>query len=202
MKTSRTIGMLALICSATTAFAENDPPVTAFSVPSPQVVTSGSNLTFTVSVTDTNRGRPALTITNWQNGYHLDGSVGNGYANYTFSYTPTAGAMMGFQQDVAFVATTGDSPAAVKTMAIVVMPGFVSPVLLVNAVCETGRFKFDIAGGASKGVIGVLQASTNNVDWESIQVLYGSDSTDLDPTNSAELDATTFAQQFFRVWQR
>ena len=182
------------------ASATNTAPVMTFSVPSPQVVAVGSNLTFAVTVTDADGDIPELTITNWPPGIrHFDAAVGNGSLTGSFTTIPSTVARWTSPYDVLFIASDGVNPPVSNTMTVVVTPAWAAPLVLTNGLCENGQFHFEILGaGPPKGTIGVVQVSTNLTNWETIGILGGGDQ----PVDSFTDAAATNSTRFYRVRQK
>ena len=193
--------LVAMMRFAFLASATNTPPVMTFSVRSPQVVAVGSTLTFAVTVTDADGDVPELTITNWPPGSrHFDAAFGSGSLTGSFTYIPSTAARWASPYDVVFIASDGVNPPVSNTMTVVVTPAGAAPVTLAHAVCENGVFHFEILGaGPSIGTVGVVQASTNLMNWETIGILGGGDQ----PVDSfTDAAATNSACRFYRVRQR
>jgi len=182
------------------ARADNTAPVITFSVPSPQVVAIGSNLTFGVTVTDADGDIPELTITNWPPGIrHFDAAVGSGSVTGSFTCIPSTAAGWTSPYSVLFVASDGVNPPVSNIMTVVVTPAAAAVVTLTNGVWESGQFHFEIRGaGPPKGTIGVVQASTNLVNWETVGILGGEQPVD-SFTDRAAADSPW---RFYRVRQK
>jgi hypothetical protein len=84
-------------------------------------------------------------------------------------------------------------------MTVVVTPSWAAPLTLANPFSENGQFYFEILGtGPPNGTIGVVQASTNLIHWETIGILGGDQ-----PVGSfADAAATNFTRRFYRVRQK
>jgi hypothetical protein len=172
-----------------------------FSVPSPQVVAVGSNLTFAVTVTDADGDVPDVTITNRPPGFfHFDAALGSGSLKGSFTYVPSTAARWASPYSVVFIASDGVNPPVSNAMTIVVTPAWAAPVTLANPVYENGQFHFAILGtGPPNGTIGVVQSSTNLINWETIAILGGGDQPVDSFTDAAATDST---RRFYRVKQK
>ena len=183
------------------ANATNTAPVMTFSVPSPQVVAIGSNLTFAVTVTDADGDIPELTITNRPPGFfHFDAALGSGSLKGSFTYIPSTAARWASPYSVVFIASDGVNPPVSNTITVVVTPASAAPVTLANAAYENGQFHFAILGtGPPNGTIGVVQASTNLINWETIGILGSADQPVDSFTDAATADSP---RRLYRVKQK
>jgi hypothetical protein len=178
--------------------AQDAPPIITFSVPSPQQVAEGSNLTFIVTATDPEGAAIALTSSNWPPGaVHYDASIGNGTETATFTYIPSYGARFGSPYDVIFVASDGVNPPVASTMTIVVVAGNADPIVLTNAVHRNGYFYFEMTGLVPHGKTRKIEASTNLIDWVAI----GTNGPIEGCGCFTDVESTNFVRRFYRVIQ-
>jgi hypothetical protein len=178
--------------------AQDAPPVIMFSVPSPQQVGEGSNLTFIVTATDPEGAAIALTFSNWPPGaVHYDASIGNGTETGTFTYIPSFGARFGSPYDVIFVASDGVNLPVSNTMTIVVVAGNGVPVGLTNAAYHDGNFYFEMTGLVPHGTTRIIEVSTNLIDWVAI----GTNGPIEGCGCFTDFESTNFFKRFYRVIQ-
>lgn len=192
---------LVLVQMAFRINAQDAPPVITFSVPSPQQVAEGSNLTFGVTATASEGAAVTLTLSNWPPGFHFFYvSEGSSTATGTFTYIPSFGARFGSPYDVVFVASDGVNPPVSKTMTIVVSaadPFPILPIMITNAAYHDGNFYFEMTGLVPHGTTRIIEASTNLIDWVAIGTNRPIDGC----ACFIDLESTNFVRRFYRVIQ-
>jgi hypothetical protein len=189
---------LGLVLIAFRTNAQDAPPVITFSVPSPQQVAEGSNLTFVVTATDPESAAITLTFSNPppHQFFSYDATIGNGTETGTFTYIPSYGAHFGSPYDVVFVASDGVNPPVSKTMQIIVSAAVPTvSVTITNLSNQDGNFSFEMVKTGSKSTVWIIEASTNLTDWAPIGTNGPLDGCDC----FTDLESTNFVQRFYRV---